>query len=259
VSHSQPPSPRPPRQGVVPWLQRSFARFGAATLVSLAAAAAGLAGVSPHVALGVLVLAATALGAAIAAFWLSLRSLFGDRPMAAEEAYGLATPLGEEEHKRTVLRALKDLDYERSLGKIAPDDYAELRETYRREAQDLLHLERETDRSVIQRVEQMVAEHLTSQGLDSTRDDLDPSDEHEREQPSTSEDTELDEDGDECPKCRTRNDEDARFCKHCGKALSALCAFGVLVVLLLATAELHAQPSPSALPSAGGLRWRGTR
>jgi hypothetical protein len=37
-----------------------------------------------------------------------------------------------------VLRALKDLEYERSVGKISPEDYAELSAKYRSEAKRLI-------------------------------------------------------------------------------------------------------------------------
>jgi hypothetical protein len=46
----------------------------------------------------------------------------------------LGAPTAEEEQKRALLRALKDLEYERSVGKITPDDYQELATRYRAEA-----------------------------------------------------------------------------------------------------------------------------
>lgn len=78
----------------------------------------------------------------IAALWLSVLSLGGEAPMTLEEAFSLAAPPAEEEQKRAVLRALKDLEYERRMGKITEQDYLELSERYRSEAKLLLsHLE----------------------------------------------------------------------------------------------------------------------
>lgn len=87
-----------------------------------------------------LVLAAAALGGAIWVFWRSLQSLTGEAPLTLDEALGLGAPAAEEERKTAVLRALKDLEYERSVGKIDEQDFMELSEKYRAEARMLLQL-----------------------------------------------------------------------------------------------------------------------
>lgn len=216
-------------------------RYGGAALVAGVIVLTGAVGAAVGAGVGVLVLAAATLGAAIAALWLSLRSLTGDRPMAPEQAYGLACPLGEEEHKRTVLRALKDLEYERSVGKISARDYDELRAAYRREARELLHLESETDPELLSRVETMIADHLAAEGLGSPTAENEALEAHDGEERPT---------GNACPECQTDNDEDARFCKHCGKALSALSAGVLLVALLGLPADSAAQPLPPSVASA---------
>src|SRR5687767_13420751 len=96
------------------------ARLGlpVATLVLAAAAAVVL---GPPAA--ILVLAGGALIAVIATFWASVRTLFGETPLAGADAYALGAPRAEEEQKRAVLRALKDLEFERSVGKISEEDY----------------------------------------------------------------------------------------------------------------------------------------
>ncbi len=85
-------------------------------------------------------LAGGALLGAILLFWRSLQSLTGDAPLTLEEAMGLGAPSAEEERKAAVLRALKDLEYERTVGKIDEDDYQELSTKYRAEARSLLQL-----------------------------------------------------------------------------------------------------------------------
>jgi hypothetical protein len=77
---------------------------------------------------------------AIAILWNSLQSLTGDAPLTLDEALSLAAPSAEEERKESVLRALKDLEYERSVGKLSDDDYRELSRRYRQEAKELLQL-----------------------------------------------------------------------------------------------------------------------
>lgn len=85
------------------------------------------------------VLTAAALVAALVALWWSVRSTLG----GAEEA---ALDLGEDssertallETKRSLLRALKDLEHERQVGKLDEVDYQRLSETYRARAKEVL-------------------------------------------------------------------------------------------------------------------------
>lgn len=87
-----------------------------------------------------LVAGGVALLGAIAILWNSLQALTGDAPLTLDEALSLAAPSAEEERKESVLRALKDLEYERSVGKLSDDDYRELSRRYRQEAKQLLQL-----------------------------------------------------------------------------------------------------------------------
>lgn len=88
----------------------------------------------------VLALAALSLVGAIALFWASLLALQGNVQLCVEELVSLVMPTQEEERKQSVLRALKDLEYERSVGKISNEDYAALVAAYREEAKQLLFL-----------------------------------------------------------------------------------------------------------------------
>ena len=86
-----------------------------------------------------LVLAGAALLATIAFFWASLRTLSGDAPlpegMLTTATWFRAAP---SEKKREVLRALKDLELEHSIGKIDDADYLELSTRYRTVAKTLM-------------------------------------------------------------------------------------------------------------------------
>lgn len=77
---------------------------------------------------------------AILILWNSLLALTGDAPLTLDEALSLAAPSAEEERKESVLRALKDLEYERNVGKLSEDDYRELSRRYRQDAKRLLQL-----------------------------------------------------------------------------------------------------------------------
>jgi len=111
------------------------------------------------------VLAGGALIAVIAVFWASVRTLSGETPLSGADAYALGAPRAEEEQKRAVLRALKDLEFERSVGKISEEDYRALVAKYRAEAKRLLRI---LDTDALPRrayVETLVAKRLRREGL----------------------------------------------------------------------------------------------
>lgn len=137
--------------------------FGAGGLLALAAAIwAGLTYGAPGV---VLVLVGTTLALVIAAFWTSVRMLIGEARLSGADAYAIGTQHTEEEQKRAVLRALKDLEFERSVGKISEDDYRQLVARYRWEAKRLLQVIDEKSKVQRQRAESVVEAHLAAAGL----------------------------------------------------------------------------------------------
>jgi hypothetical protein len=112
--------------------------------------------------LGLLIWAGGVLGGAIWLIWSSLQGLGGDVPITLDEALSLGAPSAEEEQKRSVLRALKDLEYERAVGKINDDDYTKLAEHYRTEAKRLLRAVDKELNPERERAERMLAERLAS-------------------------------------------------------------------------------------------------
>lgn len=88
----------------------------------------------------ILVVGAGALGGGIWLLWSSLQGLAADSPLTLDEAMSLGAPSAEEEQKRAVLRALKDLEYEKTVGKINDKDYQELTQRYRKDAKRLLQM-----------------------------------------------------------------------------------------------------------------------
>lgn len=109
---------------------------------------------------GLLVVAGGTLIGSIWLLWASLQGIGGDAPITLEEALNLGAPSAEEEQKRAVLRALKDLEYERAVGKISEADYATLAEHYRAEAKRLLRAVDEDLGPERERAEQILAERL---------------------------------------------------------------------------------------------------
>ncbi|MCC6527104.1 MAG: zinc ribbon domain-containing protein [Polyangiaceae bacterium] len=208
-----------------------------------------------------LVLAGGTLAAAIAVFWGSIRALFGEVPLSGEEAFALAAPTAEEERKRAVLRGIKDLEFERGVGKISDEDYRVLMDQYRGEAKRLLRLIDEQARPDRERVQKVIDAHLRNAGLADAATDARIEDEaadafgaapppegddrpaRPRAEPATTTSrraakrqrrlerqraaagAEPDEASDaaapRCAACQAENDADARFCKRCGGALGA--------------------------------------
>ena len=110
-------------------------------IVVLAIAACGgvvLVGVGYGLPMVLLMIAGGLLVLVIGTLWMSLLKLGGDAEMTLDEALTTALPRAEEERKRAVLRALKDLEYERRMGKVTEGDYAQLSQRYRQEAKALL-------------------------------------------------------------------------------------------------------------------------
>ena len=112
-----------------------------------------------------LVLAAGALTLVITLMWSSVQSLTGGTALGFEEALGMGAPSKVEEEKRAVLRALKDLEYERGVGKISPEDYAELLAKYRADAKRLIQSVDEALGPARQEVEAALEQRLARAGL----------------------------------------------------------------------------------------------
>ncbi len=154
-----------------------------------------------------LVLAGGSLFATLAFFWASLRTMCGDAPLA--EGFAEMTPRrieasdGARERKRAALRALKDLTFEHSVGKIDDDDYQELSDRYRQQAKAIL---REIDQSAVPyrgRAEEIARAYLASKGPVTGK--------------AKPAETKVSGRGRiACRKCKASNDPDAAFCRTCG-------------------------------------------
>jgi topoisomerase IA-like protein len=129
-------------------------------LPAFAIAAAIGSGALLGVEIGILVAAFGALGLVITFTWVSVQSLSGDSPLTLDEALTLGQPSAEEEQKRAVLRALKDLEYERSVGKISDEDYRELSARYREDAKRLIERVDESLTPARERAEKLLAERM---------------------------------------------------------------------------------------------------
>ncbi|PIE05982.1 MAG: hypothetical protein CSA75_01935 [Sorangium cellulosum] len=119
---------------------------------------------------GLIILGASVLLIAIWNLWVSLQVLAGDQvdPTDWVEAH---TPSAESEQKAFLLRALEDLEYERSVGKVDEDDYISLRQSYRMKAKQVLASSGLTERrkQAEKLVEAFLAQEQTSDSPDNSK------------------------------------------------------------------------------------------
>jgi hypothetical protein len=209
----------------------SRASWGLPAVTILSAIGVGLGfGVGP----AILTLAAGALVGVIGLLWASLRTLGGDAPLA--EGLATAAAMREDvshlaERKRRVLRALKDLELEHSVGKIDDEDYAEISARYREQAKALL---REMDVEIEPlrpKAEAIVRTHLEKRGLLSGKRRGENVAEREgNAAPRPDDDPEVGSPPSptisarparlSCPHCEASNEPDATFCKKCRARLA---------------------------------------
>lgn len=165
---------------------------------------------------GILVLVGGSLLGVIAILWASLRVLSGDAPLAPElEALDAGAHAVDQlaVRKRMLLRALKDLENERSLGKLDEEDFEALASTYRAELKDVLRRMDETLAPFRKDAEALAERYLAERGQGASRSA--PAE----EKASTMEPAAADRAA--CPACGASNEPDARFCKKCGKPVDA--------------------------------------
>jgi hypothetical protein len=122
-----------------------------------------------------------------------------------------------EREKSLVLRSIKELEFDRAMGKVSDKDFAEMSGRLRARAARLIRqldagagYRTEIEREIVKRIGvagsmgQDPAHAVGGQTAEDTQRVL-PS------RPATT----------MCPSCSTANDADARFCKHCGHSLEA--------------------------------------
>ncbi|MBS1817836.1 MAG: zinc ribbon domain-containing protein [Acidobacteria bacterium] len=188
--HIRPDSPESAAQpGMQPWQFFVLAGLGCATAVTFMARAQGL-----TVVLLLSLLMATTVLVAIAAF----RAI---RPLVSEQddrsaVIGQRTRAALEQEKANTLRTIKELEFDRAMGKMSEEDFREMSSRLRARAARLIK-QLDAGTGYRPRIEQDLARRLG---------------ERAEAKPSRA--------ARACAQCSTANDPDARFCKNCGGRLA---------------------------------------
>jgi hypothetical protein len=221
--------------------RRLAKQLGVAIPVGTLLVATGL-GIATNLAPAILALTAGALIGTIALLWASLRTLGGDAPLpeALSQELASTTDVALGGKKTMLLRALKDLENERDLGKITAEDFETVAERYRGELKDLM---RSLDAEIgpyRERAEALAKAHLESLGKPSapkTKKAKKAKDEDEPKAAVASDESdELEQERRKCPACDASNEVDAKFCKECAAPLAA-------------AASIKPEPAPTPAPA----------
>lgn len=188
----------------------------------------------------VLWLGFVALSGAVLLFWEALRAATAD---STEESAADEDPLSPLlERKRNALAALRDLEFEHSLGNLSEEDFTTLRERYRAEAREALEaldaalggFKEDAQRSLdaLESEPEAPAEKVAEgaekeppaeeKSLAEVKDPEAPAEgKTATEKPSTEVPEVVQVARPECASCATPNDADAVFCKKCGAKLGS--------------------------------------
>lgn len=153
-------------------------------------------------------------GLAAAGFYRMLSPLVGDRSVAATEALSERARAVLAREKSLVLRALKDLEFDRSMGKVSQADFEEMAGRLRTRAMSLMKQIDEDGtgyRTIIEReLSARLAARAAAGVVEPAVEAVPVAEPVLSEQPDTP----------GLCACGTVNDPDARFCKRCGTRVS---------------------------------------
>lgn len=147
-------------------------------------------------------------GALILFIWLAFRAVQSISEPDDDALLIDAAKTPAETRKASALRALKDIEFERSIGNLTADDYKELEEKYREEAK-LAMRDVDTERLELRQRAEVIAKRAVDRAF--------APDEPEEEEAAAV--ATVERPANACPKCETVNDPDAAFCKRCGEKM----------------------------------------
>jgi hypothetical protein len=195
--------------GLQPWQFFVLAALGCATAITFVARGQGPTAI---------VLLSVLMGAAALVGYMTLRTV---RPLVSAEEertimIGERTRAALEREKLLTLRSIKELEFDRAMGRLSEEDFTEMAGRLRLRAAGLIK-QLDSGASYRDQIEKDLAKRLGPEQdarLKGSRSGT------AREAPAANGSVTLS--GERtCASCATPNDHDAKFCKGCGQPLSA--------------------------------------
>ena len=200
-----------------PWQLFTLAGLLGATLVVFLARGQSPAAV---ILLSLLVFAAAAVGVAAIKTFVSLT---GAAPAGAvTQVLGGRTRAALDREKSLVLRSIKELEFDRAMGKVSERDFAEMSARLRARAMGLMR-QLDAGSSYRELIEKEVAQRVSRVGGSRRQDPPDAAGTQDLPYGGGSADQDPPDAAERmCAACQTGNDPDARFCKGCGAKLEGI-------------------------------------
>ena len=163
---------------------------------------------------GIILLSFTIFAAAVVglAAWRTFGPLTREEETGGPQILGGRTRAALEREKTLVLRSIKELEFDRAMGKVSEKDFADMSARLRSRAAGLIR-QLDAGAGYLDQIEQEIAKRTGSGAPDPPSRRSDP-----RIAGSESGITAAN----TCASCSTANDPDARFCKHCGASLGRI-------------------------------------
>ena len=157
---------------------------------------------------GIVLLSLTIFTAAIVgvAAWRTFAPFTGSDDRGGQSVIGRRTRAALEREKTLALRSIKDLEFDRAMGKVSEKDFAEMSGRLRSRAASLIG-QLDTGMGYRGEIEKEIARRIGAESKEQEPASMGGS--GVAGQPRT------------CPACSRDNDLDARFCKHCGTNMEA--------------------------------------
>lgn len=198
-----------------PWQLFTLAGLVGATIVVLVSSGQTPAGV---VLLSLIVFAAAAVGVAALRTFLPLA---GSATLDTPQVLGGRTRAALERDKALVLRSIKELEFDRAMGKISEKDFAEMSGRLRSRAARIIR-QLDAGSGYRQQIEQEIERRIGPEGVSSSasvrRAEPVRPPQAPKPAPASGVAAGL---ALVCGSCQTTNDPDSRFCKNCGTNLGA--------------------------------------
>jgi hypothetical protein len=183
-----------------PWQLFTLAGLIGATIVVFMSRGQSPAGI---ILLSLIIFAAAYVGLTALRTFMPLAGIFTD---TGSEVLGGRTRTALEREKTLLLRSIKELEFDRGMGKVSEKDFAEMTARLRARAARLM---RQLDAGSVYReqiereIERRIGSRDSGLGTRSTQNVGSRTPDPESRMAV-------------CPSCNTPNDPDARFCKNCG-------------------------------------------